>query len=237
MALLLLWGMCCYSQTGKLLIDVTPLEAVVLLDGDTVHNRSVKVLPPGVYLLSANAPGREPLSASIRVYEGATMRWGPTLKGDANYEQYLLSYKAWAKKKRKLNIMKVSLLTLNIGATAFVASYVPISANKKIDAANSALKHYLDQVDPTQTDIARSEYLAKRNNAEEAIKKRNTALYVSLPILAVAYGLTVYAFVKAPKAGPQPQKDDFGVVTNFKINVIPNVVNPSQSLAGISFNF
>lgn len=225
------------AQTGKLMIDVFPIESVVLMNGDTIPNRSLQILEAGSYTLTASAPGREPFSGSVNVYAGATNRWAPSLKTNAAYDAYMVEYNAWKKKKNKNTLLKVSMLVVDAGFTAFAAGYLPFSANKKIKAANDAQDYYLQQINPDEVIASRQDYLQKREAANDAISKRNRSLYISLPILAVAYGLTVVAWVKAPKPGPEPNKNDFGVVSSFKLKVFPNIFSPSQSQAGISFNF
>lgn len=234
---LVIWSVLCFGQTGKLIVKVFPLTSVITMDGDTIDNQVVVTTDPGTYVLTATAVNRAPLTDTVVVLADSTVKWDKTLQVSAAFKAYSKDFDAWRKTKFNNAILKTSMLTMNVGLTALVAGYLPIMANNKVKAANDALAAYTYQFDPTLKEESYKNYIEKKEAADKMIKTRNILLGVSIPVVLASYGLTVLAWKKADNPGPKPQKKDYGIVTNIRISVFPDAINPEHTRAGLSFNF
>lgn len=225
-----------FAQTGALILQVQPTNAIVRLNGKEYKNLTKVEVPAGVYTIEAWAPGREYLKDTIEVFANAFVKYDTILTVSSAYKVYSQQMSEYSRIKTNNGILKGSIVVFNAGITAVVLAIMPGNVRQHRDAANTALNSYNNTTGVLGLNEFKAEYDREMALYEDGKEKRKKYLYVALPSLAAAYGISVFAWTRIKKAPPKPVLDAPNPFANMDLRLVPQFEN-GYTPTGMGFRF
>ncbi len=224
------------AQSGFILLQVQPTNAIVRLNAVEYKNLTRVELPVGTYTIEAWAPGREYIKDRVEIYADAFVKYDTVLAISPAYKTFSQEMQAYSKAKNNNAILKGSIVAFNAGITALVVAFMPGDVRQHRNAANNALDNYNNTTGIKGLEQFRLEYEEEKQLYEAGKQQRKKYFRIALPSLVAMYGISVFAWTRIKKAPPKPVLNAPNPFSTMDLRLVPQFEN-GYAPTGMGFWF